>query len=204
MKIYFDMDDVGNELNKYLYEVYNKDFNDNRCGRDSDCFYIEHNPGIKASAEYFIEILATEGVFINLKPNQGYIDIIEKLIDENYDVRILTYPQWKSKYCMNEKVEWIRRHLPFVNLDNLIFTRLKEEVAAENRILIDDNPSHLKKWEENGGIGVAYGKNKYTDNWNGYRVNNFEEFYQLIKQLEKDKNAFQLIKQLEKDNNTLG
>jgi len=194
MKIYFDMDDVGNELNRYMYDIYNGDHNDSRSCLDSECFYIEQNPGIKATAEYFIELLHNEGVFLNLEPIPGYINVIRKLIDENYDVRILTHPQWISKYCMNEKVEWIRRYLPFFNVENIIFTRLKEELAGKNRILIDDNPAHLKKWEENGGISVAYGKNKYTKEWTGYRVENFEEFYNLIKQLEKENNT--LVKYL--------
>jgi 5'(3')-deoxyribonucleotidase len=189
MKIYFDMDDVGNELNRYLLGIYNNEYGGNFNFRDSESPLVNENYDIKVDDSYFKNIIYQEGCFLNLEPLEGYINLIKHLMDENYDVRILTYPQWTSPYCMNEKIEWIRRHLPFFNLDNIIFTRLKEELASENRILIDDNPNYLKKWEEHGGIGIAFGTSKYTKKWNGYRANDFDEIYNIIKKIEEEKHA---------------
>lgn len=184
LKIYFDLDDVGNELCRYLFETYNKEHNDNFDWLNSKTFMLSENEGLKVDNEYFKEVLHRKGTFFNLSPAPQYVEIIKKLIKEGYAVRILTHPQWTSSYCLEEKIEWIKKHLPFFNLDNLIMTRLKGEVAGPKKILLDDNPEHLKKWEENGGIGVAYAKIKYSKSWSGYKVEDFQEFYEIVKKME--------------------
>lgn len=189
MKIYFDMDDVGNELNKQLCEIYNKEYNDDFNFYDSEFSNVGDNERVKVNDDYFVNIIYQQGFFLNLEPLPGYIDLIKRLINENYEVRILTQPQWTSPYCMNEKIEWIRRYLPFFDLDNIIFTRLKGEVGGKGRILIDDNPRNLKTWEENGGIGIAYGISKYSQKWDGYKSNDFDEIYNIIKNVEEEEHA---------------
>lgn len=186
MKIYFDLDDVGNELCRYLFETYNKEHKDNFHWLNSETFMLAENKNLKATNEYFTEVLHREGTFLNLDPAPGYVELMKKLIDEGYDVRILTHPQWSSEYCLNEKIQWIKKHLPFFTLDHIIMTRLKGEVAGPNKILLDDNPNHLKNWEENGGKGVSYAKIAYSKNWEGYKIKEFEEFYHLIKKLERN------------------
>lgn len=186
LKIYFDKDDVGNKLAKHIIEIYNREMNDDFDWKESEEFMIAKNIGLKADNDYFNEILHREGTFLNAEPHLGYAEVIERLILEGYEVRILTHPQWNSKYCLNEKIEWIKKYLPFFDLNNLIMTRLKGEVASENKILIDDNPKNLKDWEENGGIGICFSKMKYSEEWEGHKVKNFEEVYDLIHLLEEE------------------
>ncbi len=188
MKIYFDMDDVGCDFRACLFDIYSQEYGED-CGYDGcDNYYIEYSTGIKADAEYFKEVLYREGLFLNLKPIPGYIEIIKKLIDEGYEVRILSHPQWESPYCMNEKIAWIKKHMPFFNLNNIIFAKLKGEIGAPGRIFIDDAPRNLEAWEKAGGIGIAFGQYKYTKEWKGYKVNDFDELYDLIKKIEKENN----------------
>ncbi|MDD4035872.1 MAG: hypothetical protein PHS45_00920 [Bacilli bacterium] len=186
MKIYFDLDDVGNNLCETVFKYYNRDFNDDFNWLDSEFFMWADNKEIKTNNDYFNTLLHSEGVFFNVDVTPGYVEIIKRLIDEKYDVRILTHPQWQSKYCMNEKVEWIMKYLPFFDLENIIMTKLKQEVSGKGRILIDDNPGHLEKWEENGGIGIAFVRSKYSEKWSGYKASNLEEIYDLIKKIEND------------------
>jgi 5'(3')-deoxyribonucleotidase len=183
MTIFFDMDDVGNELNRFLCERYNEDFNDNFDWRKSRDFFISKNPEIKADADYFSKLLHEEGAFFNLKPSPGYPEIMKKLIDEGYKVRILTYPQWDSPYCLNEKVKWIQTYLPFFDLNHIFMAKNKGEVSKPGRILLDDSPHNLKAWEKEGGIGVAYAKINYAKKWDGLKVENFDEFYKLVHEL---------------------
>lgn len=187
MKIYFDLDDVGNEFWKKLFAIYNEENNDNCNYLECEIHLIEEVNGIKADKKYFRKLLARKGLFMDLEPIPGYVELIKRLIAEGYEVRILTFPQWHSKHCMNEKVAWIKKHLPFFDLNNIIFTKLKGDVSGPNKILIDDNPFNLQDWEDNGGIGIGFGKIKYTQKWPGYKVDNFDELYALIKQIEREK-----------------
>lgn len=186
MKIYFDLDDVGNNLCEVVLKRYNKDFNDNYNWHDLENNTWADNEGVKADNDYFVNLLCSKGIFLNVDARPGYIEIIKRLIDEKYDVRILTQPEWKSKYCMSDKVLWIKKYLPFFDLGNIIMTKLKQEVSGKGKILIDDNPEHLLKWEENGGIGIAFVRSEYSKNWSGYQATNFDEVYDLIKKIEKD------------------
>jgi 5'(3')-deoxyribonucleotidase len=186
MKIYFDLDDVGNNLGETMLKRYNKDFNDNYNWRDLENNTWADNEGVKVDDDYFVNLLCSKGAFLNVDARPGYIEIIKRLIDEKYDVRILTQPEWKSKYCMSDKVEWIKKHLPFFDLGNIIMTKLKGEVSGKGKILIDDNPEQLKQWEENGGIGIAFVNSRYSERWSGYKAYTFEEVYNLIKEIEKN------------------
>lgn len=186
-KIYFDKDDVGNKLCQFLFQEYNKDYNDNFHWEDSETFMLAENENIKATDDYFKEILHRKGTFFDLEPSPGFVKCVKDLIEEGYEVRILTHPQWTSDHCLVEKINWVKKHLPFFDLNNLMMTKLKGEVAKENRILLDDNPENLKSWEKEGGIGVCFGTIKYSQKWEGYKVSNFEEFKDLIKKLEGEK-----------------
>jgi 5'(3')-deoxyribonucleotidase len=183
VKIYFDLDDVGNELCRFLFETYNQEHGDSFEWVNSQYFMVAENEGLKVDNDYFVEVLHRQGTFLKLEPAPGYVEVMKKLIKDGHEVRILTHPQWTSSYCLNEKIDWIKKHLPFFDLNHVIMTRLKGEVAKENRVLLDDNPEHLKKWEAEGGIGVSYAKIKYSENWQGYKVKDFNEFYELINKL---------------------
>lgn len=182
--IFLDIDDVGNDLCEFLFDTHNRENNESFDWRKSKTFMLAENEGIKVGDEYFKEVLHREGTFLNLKPKKGYVEVIRKLIDEGFDVRLLTHPQWTSPYCLKEKMQWVQKHLPFFHLDDhLIMTRIKHEVAGEGKILLDDNPEHLRKWEEKGGIGIAFAEIEYSKAWDGKKVENFDQFYELVHKL---------------------
>lgn len=184
--LYIDLDDVGNELCRYLFETYNREHNDSFLWTESETFVLAENKGLKVNNDYFVDVRHRKETFGALAPANGYVHMMKRFIEEGYDVRILTHPQWTSPYCMTEKMQWIQKHLPFFSLDDLIMTKLKGEVAGPGRILLDDNPAHLQAWEDHGGIGVAYTKIAYSKKWTGFRVETFEEFYELVKDIESD------------------
>lgn len=184
--LYIDLDDVGNELCRYLFETYNREYDDSFLWTESETFMLAENKELKVNNDYFVDVLHREGTFGSLSPAEGYVQMMKRFVDEGYDIRILTRPQWTSPYCVMEKMQWIQKHLPFFSLDNLMMTKLKGEVAGPGRILLDDNPSHLHAWEEHRGIGGAYTKIAYSKKWTGLSVETFEEFYQLVKDIESD------------------
>ncbi len=131
--------------------------------------------------DYFSDLLQQENMFLNPELTPGAAEYMERLIGDGFNIKILTSPQW-NPYCTNEKMAWIRKHLPFFDLGNLMLSNQKWPMACKNRILLDDNTGHLREWYKYGGFPVAY-----AHNWNeGFpiRVDSHEEFYHLVHDLE--------------------
>ncbi len=59
------------------------------------------------------------------------------------------------------KLEWVKR-LP--NMKKIYFkgSNFKQDLAGPNKILIDDRPQIIEKWNEKGGIGILHTSSKNT------------------------------------------
>jgi len=94
------------------------------------------------------------GFFRDLKPIDGALVSVRKLIKLGYDVQILTQPVANSAHSYSEKVQWIGMHLPEL-LHKVNMVQDKGLVVGD--YLIDDN---LLKWkhrfEANGGKFIHF------------------------------------------------
>ena len=185
--IFLDMDETVVALSEYIVKQYNNLYNDNMKWTDNHSYWWSDCK--KADKDFFVTLLQTRGTFLNPKPMEGCIEVINKLHDEGYDIHIITLPQWKSYFSTKEKVEWIEKYLPFINIDtNFHCTNNKGLLAKEDRILIDDNPRYLKNWEDHGGISICFNYNfcyDWSKNWIGEVVPNWECVYERIKEIER-------------------
>lgn len=183
-EIYLDMDEVLVNLSEYVVSCYNKDFNDNMKWEDNNSYWWKDCK--KAKTIYFEQLLLKRGTFYLPNPIDNAIEIVTKLHNEGFDIHILTMPQW-NEYCVQEKVLWVQKYLPFIDINkNMHFTGNKGIIARANRILLDDNSTHLESWKKNNGIGIAFRDFGWSKDWTGHRVNNFDEFYKLVHKLEED------------------
>jgi hypothetical protein len=59
------------------------------------------------------------------------------------------------------KLEWVKR-LP--NMKKIYFkdSNFKQDLSGPNKILIDDRPQIIEKWNEKGGIGILHTSSKNT------------------------------------------
>ena len=79
---------------------------------------------------------------------------------------------------------WLKDNLPFVK-DTILISNQdcfmdKSIVNMNNCIFIDDNANNLKS--SNAGIKICFGKEyPYNKDWCGFRVNDWEDTYELIK-----------------------
>ena len=75
----------------------------------------------------------TKGVFLNAKPLTTIIDTLKELKKiENLDIFILTLS--RSKIIIEEKKEWLRKYLPFIEEENyIILCREIGDYNSENR-----------------------------------------------------------------------
>lgn len=78
---------------------------------------------------------------------------------EKYKPNLLSAPTRDNSSRVG-KMEWVQKELPGVRLI-LRSASGKKEFANENSILIDDRPSNIEDWLENGGIAIFHSS---TDN----------------------------------------
>lgn len=86
-----------------------------------------------------------EGFFLSLDLAPGAIEGWQRLIDMGYHPVICSSPKLTNPYCVQEKLEWLRRHfVPIFGenvIDEAIITRNKHEF--DGIVLIDDRPEVL-------------------------------------------------------------
>eukprot|EP00599_Poterioochromonas_sp_BG-1_P008745 CAMPEP_0173153570 /NCGR_PEP_ID=MMETSP1105-20130129/12939_1 /TAXON_ID=2985 /ORGANISM="Ochromonas sp., Strain BG-1" /LENGTH=635 /DNA_ID=CAMNT_0014069531 /DNA_START=1 /DNA_END=1908 /DNA_ORIENTATION=- len=78
------------------------------------------------------------GFFLNLPWMEGAQQAIQEMKQEGLQVYLCTSPLVTSKYCAQEKLEWVRIHLGESWVDKVILCQDKSKVKGD--ILIDDKP----------------------------------------------------------------
>ncbi|CAD7973013.1 unnamed protein product [Amoebophrya sp. A25] len=94
--------------------------------------------GCESWADVVKEIYCEEGFFRNLPPMKGAVQALKAMLTKGYDVFLCTSPVSFSRYCAQEKWEWVRAYLGEHWLDRMILSR--DKTAVRGDILIDDKP----------------------------------------------------------------
>jgi len=103
----------------------------------SKSYFIEKcvSPEYAKQAE---QIFLAKGFFENLEPMDGALQAIKEMEREGLKLYICTTPVKHSKYCAQEKLNWVREHLGEAWLDRVLLCQDKTMVAGD--LLIDDKP----------------------------------------------------------------
>lgn len=102
-------------------------------------FYIEKlYSQDKETQKKLDKVWRSKGLFLSLEPINGAIEALQDLVETGNKVRICTAPYPRSKYCENEKKQFVNKFLGREWLDRLIITRNKTWVRGD--ALIDDKP----------------------------------------------------------------
>lgn len=100
------------------------------------------------------------GFFSNLEPLPGAIEAFKKL-EENYNVYILTRPSVYNLICFTEKADWVKRHLGFYVVENMVISCDKSLVIGEGNYLIDDD-IHANQLDFEGTL-IRFGSAEFPD-----------------------------------------
>ena len=112
------------------------------------------------SGEYKLKYPQSKvGFFLDLQPLDFAIEGV-KILQEKYDVWILTRPSMKNTHCYTEKAEWIKKYFGEEMLEKLIICPNKSLVKGE--YLIDDDTKHGQKEFE--GEHIQFGNSNFP-NW---------------------------------------
>lgn len=143
------------------------------------------------------EDLYQKDYYKNLEPDRNILDEVKMFIELNFDVYILsaylpdiydekTGELIKKSYALQDKQEWIKKYIPEINKDNVIFVPygtnkaeyLKEHYSPvyEDDYLLDDYTNNLNEWQGYGGTGIKYrnGINGTKGTWQGLSVEHTE------------------------------
>lgn len=125
------------------------------------------------------EQLFEQGYFKNLPPMKESVKQANSLIEQGYDVYILSKYLEDSKYALNEKKEWVAKYLPQIKPENCIYVKYSENKSDciphginRNDFLIDDYSPNLFEFCDAGGqaIKILNGINHTKGTWKGERI----------------------------------
>lgn len=142
-RIAFDMDDVITDTyaaqRKWLKTTYPEtaEFAD---GRKFETFLsdVQHN--------HFWEMLGEGEFFGEIQPMEGAVETLREL-NRRHELFIVTAATLFPKSCIH-KYNWVQRHLPFFDADNIVFCANKSIVNVD--YLIDDHAENFVGLEGQG------------------------------------------------------
>lgn len=152
---------------------------DLRIGRDELYVYriTDNFPKLISKESWFQitnDIFTTPGFWENIPIFEDAARVMAELV-EVHDVYILTKPWIHYQRCEEEKKEWIKKHLPFFNLENVIFTGHKHLLKGD--FFIDDAPDYMEI-NHTPVIAFAYPYNKeYETHFRAYSWKDIGKFF---------------------------
>lgn len=187
--ILLDMDDVLADFGTLLLELYNEKYNDSL--KTSDMISWDMTPYVKPECGLDIyELMKTPGFFSRLKPTPYSQEVVNRLIENNYNVMIVSDSPMGHSFadyeldneCISnpadDKRAWLLKHFSAIPLSNVFFGSQKFFIRGD--VLVDDKPDTYEKFKKFGFSCVlmnqAYNAHIKTNN----RVHNMLEVEKVI------------------------
>lgn len=122
---------------------------------DMDGVLADFNAEVNAVERFRVE----KDFFYNLKPIRANIDYVKAQVEKGNSVKILS--KSPNKNADRNKRKWIKKHMPFVKMHNVILIRNEDNKSAYAsktclNILYDDYGENCKEWHTNARYGIAY------------------------------------------------
>jgi 5'-nucleotidase len=109
-----------------------------RCPVDRSKSYLMEKCVDAAFCDEAVSLFMQQGFFAELEPMEGALQALQEMEKDGLKLYICTAPVKHSKYCAQEKLDWVRVHLGEAWLDKVILCQDKTMVAGD--LLIDDKP----------------------------------------------------------------
>lgn len=85
------------------------------------------------------EIVCSKNFFFTMEPMAGAIEAVKEMEKEKLNITICTTPHPNSEFCINEKIDWVKKYLGASYAKKMVFTYDKTIITGD--VLIDDKPS---------------------------------------------------------------
>lgn len=130
------------------------------------------------------DILNQRGFFYEMEPMPGAIEALQGLMDDGYDVVIVTQPPRKAEFAVQDKRRWMKKYFGSFSAANMVFCHRKELIEGD--LLFDDRPSHLINWKKNNPEGLTatidwlYNRDVQVD-FRGSQKSGWKEFVEFVR-----------------------
>jgi 5'(3')-deoxyribonucleotidase len=170
LRIVCDMDGVICDLIGWWTYLLNR-YHGTNIKRDDVTEWDIHAACPEIFKEEVYKYLGDPGFFLHLDPIPGALEGLRGLIQRGHDVVIAT----ACEYGHADKRLWLKRHLPELPHQNIVFIERKELIPGD--VFIDDRLENLEKWSEaNGMCGdpICFDA-PYNRSWGGIRAKSWDE-----------------------------
>lgn len=178
LKIGIDIDDVLNNLFPHWIEEWNKVSGQNL--NYLDCKEWDLHKFINNSDfPEFLKVIAKPEFYDTLKPDSLAQIILKELIDAGAEIYIIT-GTYTPQHVLKE--EWLKKHYPYINLQNVLYVPRGAKHLVNVDIMIEDSPEDIEQF----GCSVLLLNKTYNMDLqisaraNIHRVNNWLEIRQIF------------------------
>lgn len=175
----FDLDGICANLAAKWLDAYNREWDDDLT-LDEIVEWEWHRFVRPECGKRIYQYLNRPGFFADLEPIPGALPALERLKDRAELVVLTASPRG----AMADKVNWVRRHLPFIPKENVIITHRKDLVAGD--VLFDDAPRNLRHFR---GVRVLMDYPYNRNFHDAYRVRDWAAFEALMERVLADLQA---------------
>lgn len=150
-RILVDMDGVLVDWDRGFHEIWH----DREVVNRDKSYFMEECVGAKEYAQEVVDIYHQKGFFASLPPMEGSIEALKSMKNKyKFEICLCTTPIWSSQHCLQEKSDWVKKHLGVEWLSRILFTTDKCMVRGD--VLIDDKPRHLMKAASTSWLHILY------------------------------------------------
>jgi 5'(3')-deoxyribonucleotidase len=142
MRLLIDMDEVLCDWSGRILQMFNWDRGSSFTREDISSW--EFDRVLPNSRDFIDGCMRQPGFYEDLEPIPGAVDGMRSLVEGGHDVVIATRVPKRATSAYGGKVRWIREHMPFFDIDNLIVLKRKELIDGD--VLFDDSLDNIRNF----------------------------------------------------------
>jgi len=169
-RIAIDMDGVLADVYHQFFKMDEADF-----GRRRPMEEVAGKPE-RDGFPHIMQYVHTKDFFRTAPLIEGCVPVMEEL-NKKYELYIVSAAMEFPK-SLEEKLEWMNRHFPFISWQQIVFCGSKQIVQAD--IMIDDHFRNLDSFKGNTSLLFTQPHNVKANTGRHQRVNNWEDISKLL------------------------
>lgn len=182
MRLVIDQDQVICQWVERILQWYNEDKGTSFTRDDITTWNMKMNLG-PHSEDFLRSCMRYPELYRDLDPVEGALYGMKRLHDLKHEVIIATAVPRCAGIAYHGKLEWIRRNMPWFDLNNFIAIQRKELLSGD--LILDDGPHNIEAWNKQGRTTVVFDAPWNRDCQSTYRIKHWNEFINLIQSLEE-------------------